>query len=270
MSLVAVVSAKCSPGASTFAEILVALWPTGRHCLLADCDPAGGEWLLRPGVATEPGLMTLAAQARRDLTGNLVLEHIQVVGEGFAAVVGAASSRQSSAALEVLAGRLGPHLRSLDGVDAVADCGRLALGSPSLPLVRAADLVVLVSRSTIAEIVHLASWVDQLRSEACPVAVVLTRRGQPPGGQATYRPEEVGDALGVDVLGVLADDPRAVSRLFEQPGSLRGLGRSRLVRSAGPVVAAVATRAVSPDEHPQARTVEVLEPSVLGLAETSR
>jgi hypothetical protein len=268
MSLVAVASAKHSPGASTLAELFVALWPQGR-CLLVDADPAGSDWLLRPGIATEPGLMTLAADSRRELATRVVLDHVQVLSERLAAVVGPASSRQATAALDILGDRLGPHLRALDDVDAVADCGRLAPASPSLPLVHAAHQTILVSGSAIAEVVHMASWVKQLTEDGCDLAIVLTKITEPAGGQPTYQPAEVADALGVEVLGVVPNDRRSVSHILRNPGSLNGLARSRIVRAVEPIVASIAARVASDATHGGTSPTLNSEPTG-GLAEMAR
>ncbi len=241
MTVIAVASAKFSPGVTTTAELLVALRPPGRRCVLVDCDPAGGEWLLRPGVAAEPGLVTLAMAGRRDLEPGALWEHVQVVGDGLEVVMAPAASRQAASALEIVAERLGAQLRSLGDSEAVLDCGRLSPTSPAMPLLRAADQVLVVSRSNVAEIVHLAPCIEQLEADGYPVGVVLVdaRRGCP---DASYRSAEVAEALGVDVVGVLPDDAGTAGRLFAQPGSTAGLVRSRLVRAA----AALAARVLPP------------------------
>ena len=144
MSLVAVASAKFSPGVTTLAQLLVLRWPSQRRCILVDCDPSGSEWLLRPGVAAEPGLVTLAMAGRRELTAGAVFEHTQTLGEpGLEVVVGPAAARQATSALEILGERLGAHLASLGDVDVVADCGRLrAEHFPAAVVHRAAAVVV--------------------------------------------------------------------------------------------------------------------------------
>jgi hypothetical protein len=105
-------------------------------------------------------------------------------------------------------------------------------------VIAAADRVVLVARSTVGEMVHLAPWVEQLVSEDCRVEVVLVaaRRGRQ---DVVYEAPEVADALGVAVLGVVADDAGAASRLFTQPGSATGLLRGRLARSVSPIASVV-------------------------------
>ncbi len=238
MSVVAVASAKGSPGVSTIAELMVGLWPPGTHGVLVDCDPAGGEWLLRPGVASEPNLVTLAMAGRRELVPGAALSHVQVVGSGLDVLVAPAAARQAASALEILGDRLGAHLRALVGVDVIVDCGRLAQRSPALGVVASADLIVLVSRATVSEMVHLAPWVEQLLQEGRRVGVVLVG-GQWRHQNVVYQPAEVAEALGVPVFGTIDHDPTAVARLWAQPGSLAGLSRSRLVRSARATTAAV-------------------------------
>ncbi len=259
MSLVAIASTKSSPGVTTLAELLVTLRPSAARCVLVDCDPAGSEWLLRPGVAAEPGLVTLAMAGRRDLEADAVLEHLQTVA-GMEVLIGPAAARQAASALEILGDRLGAHLRGLDPVDVVADCGRLAQGSPAWGIVAAADLVVVVARATAPEMIHVASWVEQLQQDGRAVSVVLAA-GQPGRRQVTYDPAEVAQALGAPVLGVVDHDPVGAARLWAHPGSAAGPGRSRLVRSAQKVAAAVfAACAMSPsDLTPNAVVIEATE-----------
>lgn len=243
MSVIAVAAAKSSPGVTTVAELLVALRPGARRCALLDCDPAGGEWLLRPGVAPEPGLVSFATAGRRELGPEELLVHLQRLGDGLEVLVAPAAARQASGALDLVGARLLAHIRALTAVDAVIDCGRLAPSSPALPLVRGADLVVLVSHPTARAMVHLAPWVEQLVGEGSVVVVALVDGA---GREATYRPQEVAEALGVEVLGPLAHDAPAVTRLFAEPGRVTPLARSALVRSASPMVEAVFARLGTP------------------------
>lgn len=234
-------AAKSSPGVTTLAELVVQLRPEGRRCALLDCDPAGSDWLLRPGVAPEPGLLSLATAGRRDLGAGELSAHLQHLDEGLEVLVAPAAARQASGALDLVGERLVAHLRALDATDAVLDCGSLSPASPALPLVRAADLVVLVSRPTARAMVHLAPWVEQLVGEDSAVVVVLVE-GPKARHEAAYRPDEVVEALGVEVLGPVADDAATAARLYNQPGRLAALGGSALVRSAAPVAEDVFAR----------------------------
>jgi len=235
MTVIAVASAK-GQGVTTSAELLVQLRTTGRRCMLIDADPAGGDWLLRPGVTPEPGLVSLAMAGRRRLESGELFNHVQVVG-GMELVVGPAAAHQASTALEMLGGRLVAHVRTLaDGrdegwagpVDAVVDCGRLVPGSPALPLALQADLVVLVSPAAAAGLVHLPALVEMVGKAGVP-AVVLLHGGH--GRSSRYDEREVAAAVGVEVLGTMADDPAAAVRLAEDPGRVDARARSPLVRS---------------------------------------
>lgn len=247
MTVIAVASAK-GRGVTTVAELLVQLRTTGRRCVLIDADPAGGDWLLRPGVTPEPGLLSLAIAGRRRLENGELFSHVQVVGS-VELVVGPAPAHQASWAVETTGDRLVAHLRALvddrEGgwagpVDSVIDCGRLAPGSPALPLALQADLLVLVSPATAAGLVHLAPLVAVVREAGRQPAVVLHGGAS---GEARYDGGEVAAGVGAEVLGAMAEDPGAAGRLAAQPGRVDGLGRSRLVRSMAEVSARAWERA---------------------------
>lgn len=244
MTVIAVTAAKSSPGVSTVAELVAQLGAPGGRRLLVDADPSGGEWLLRAGVAHEPGLASLAVASRRGLAPGEVAEHVQRLGDGLGVIVAPAAARQATSALDLVGESLVDHLHA-DGVDAVADCGMLSAASPALPVVRAADLVVLVSRSTASGLVHLAPWVEQLSGEGLSLAVVLVQHGHKARRETAYSEADVAESLGVEVLGSMADDPGAASRLFAEPGRLARLADSRLVRSMRPVAAAAHARAAA-------------------------
>jgi MinD-like ATPase involved in chromosome partitioning or flagellar assembly len=241
MSVIALASAKSSPGVSTIAEVLALCRRLTMPCALLDCDPAGGDWLVRPGVVPEPGLVSLAMAGRRELAAGELGAHLQVVGDGLQLMVAPAAARQATSALEVVGERLADYLRGEDKGDVVVDCGRLGRGSPAWPLAASADLLVLVSNPTAAAVVHLAPLVDQARSEGASIAVALVQ-ADPHHDRASYPATEVGEALGVEVVGVVAHDPAAAARLHDRPGSLRGLERTRLVRSTSAVTARMTAR----------------------------
>lgn len=249
MTLVAVASAKGSPGVSVAAELLALLWPgVAERRLLLDCDPAGSAMVLRPGVAPDVGLVSLAAAARRELRAELLAEHTQRLGS-LEVLAGPAAARQAHAALESLGAGLAAAAAADADAIAVADCGRLQPATPALPLLRAADRVVLLCRPTAAGAVHAAPWVGQLGAEGCRVAVALA--AQPRGStETTYGEREVADALGVAVVGTVAHDPAAAAALHHHPGRLDGIGRSPLARS----VSAVAARLAAPQPPPRQRT----------------
>src|SRR5258708_38668095 len=92
MALIAVAADKGSPGVTTSAVALAAVWP--RPVLLAECDPAGGDIVYRlpgaDGTRLDPrrGLLSLAVAARRGLQPSQVGGHAQKLHGGLYGVAG--------------------------------------------------------------------------------------------------------------------------------------------------------------------------------------
>jgi hypothetical protein len=142
--LVAVASVKSSPGGTTFAAALAAVWP-GEPPLLIEADPAGGDLAGRHGVPDDPGLASLATECR---TGSVSLGcHRTRLGFGVDVVVSAAGRPQASAAIALLADT-DPVLWAKER-PTVLDVGRLEPGSPAEPLLDLADAVLVVTRGDI-------------------------------------------------------------------------------------------------------------------------
>lgn len=220
MSLVAVGSAKGSPGATTLVAALASRWPGPRQVLVAELDPAGGDLGIRLGLPAGRGLVTLAAEGRRRVTPELVWDHaFPFPGSDVAHVLpGPASADQATAALAAVGPTLAGALADLDGTDVLADCGRLDPGSPAMAVAQRADLVVMVARPSVAEIRHLSARVAALRL-GVPVGLVLV-------GDRPYGVSEVATAVGIDALGAVAHDERGAELVG------RGAhGRSRLART---------------------------------------
>ncbi len=62
--MVVVGSAKGSPGVTTLACALGAVWPVQRRVLVAECDPAGGDIAVRFGLPARPGMTGFVFAAR--------------------------------------------------------------------------------------------------------------------------------------------------------------------------------------------------------------
>ena len=98
MALVALASAKGSPGVTTASLVFGALWP--RQVLLAECDPAGSDVAIRmtaPGGAalnSDRGLVSLAAASRKGLGDEVILAHSQQLDGGLDVLLGVRSPEQ--------------------------------------------------------------------------------------------------------------------------------------------------------------------------------
>ncbi|MGI4895394.1 MAG: hypothetical protein ACRYF3_09795 [Janthinobacterium lividum] len=104
MAIVSLLSAKGSPGVTTSALLIAALWP--RPVLLLDADPGGGDIAVRVPAAdggilnAERGLLPLLTSARRGLSADDVLAQAQPVSGGTAVVCGLTSPEQAIAAAQ--------------------------------------------------------------------------------------------------------------------------------------------------------------------------
>jgi hypothetical protein len=260
MALYAVAADKGSPGVTTTAVALGAVWP-GR-ALVAECDPAGGDLAYRlPGRGGAPldpnhGLLSLAATARHGLEPARIWEHVQLLGGGLEVLVGTSTAEQAGG-LASLWDPLGQALARLPEADVLADLGRLGPRAPTLPLLRHAAVAVLVARATVDSVAHardrLAALAGDLRDGGVAgpaLGLVLVTEPKESRAAAAQVAEALRAArLPAEVLGTIAHDPKA-ARLLS--GRWHGrLGGSLLVRTARQVAARLHARVAA--EHEPAR-----------------
>jgi hypothetical protein len=229
MSLVAFVSGR-SPGLTTAVHALSQAWPRIRRAIVAELDPDGGCLGVRQELSPEPGLTTLAAAGRRGLAPHAVLGHCQQLRDGTVALLGPVAPDRAASALSVLGPRLAVALDALPGVDVLADCGRIDRHSPALELARSARYVVLVVAPTLEGVAHSQGRLKSLELPPGRLAVLTI-------GSRPYRPDEVGAALDLPVLGSLANDRRGADELTAG----RVGRRSELSRSATAVAERLAS-----------------------------
>lgn len=231
MSLV-VASAKHSPGASMTALALAdAMVAQGLVPVVVEADPAGGDVAARFGLGTDPGLVSLAAAARRDTTAGQLADHAQLLPSGVRVVLGPTSMEQAAAALRALTGA-GTSLWA--GQEVIVDVGRFDPSSPALFLASAAGQVVWVTRPTVEGVEHVRSRAAALRG-LCRSVVVLV-------GERPYPAREVAAAVGLPVIGVVADDPRGAAAVATGTRAARA---SLLGRSARTVLTGLTTPAAT-------------------------
>jgi hypothetical protein len=244
MSLLAFASVKGSPGVTTTVLALASVWPTSQHVIVAEVDPAGGDLATRFGRSFEPGVISLAAAARRASGSSSVVEHCQQLLGGVDVLVSPASADQANAAIRLLDDRgIWAELRGGEQ-HILADCGRLGAGSTVAPVVQASTLLVLLTRPLLSELHHLHSRLPALQSCARRVALVLV-------GNGPYSASEVADTLSIEVLGSLPSDADSAGMLAGAPGSRRALARLPLLRSASALVDQLQTATVTSDDKPR-------------------
>jgi hypothetical protein len=225
--LVALCSLKGSPGATTTALALAARWPTEQTPVVVECDPAGGDLAARFRLPSAPGLVSLAAAARKSVEASVLWQHIQRLPAGLAVIPGPVGAEQARAALGLVAPRGASVLRAAGdqpGVVVLADCGRIDTDSPALPIIRAADAMVLLAHARDDELSHVASKIRTAATWNPRPALVLVGDG--------YSTAEVERELHVGVMGRLPHDPKGAAVLCGYNRNGPSPDRSALGRAA--------------------------------------
>ncbi|WP_433615349.1 hypothetical protein ACQP2P_11325 [Dactylosporangium sp. CA-139114] len=223
MPLLAVTYVKGRPGATTSALGLAATAPSDVTPVVLECDPAGGDLMRRHGLAAVPSLVDLAAIARgstavRDIFTSTSQPAVQTltVGDTVVPVVAApAGGAQTRAALPELTNAGRPVLAPADRL-VVADCGRLTPGSPVWPVLRLADVVLVLVRARADELAHLRELLCELLDAGTGRLVMLLAHG------GVYPAADVAEVLSAHVVEELAGDARAVTVLGPLPTDRRG------------------------------------------------
>lgn len=229
--LVGICSVKGSPGATTAMLALAARWPVGDP-LVIEADPAGGDLAARHRLPASPGLVSLAAAARRQSSAELLAEHSQQLPGGLRVVPGPVAAEQARAALGVLTTRGVRAMRaaaSPQDAAVLVDVGRLDSSSPALPLIRGADALVVMARPRADELSHVATLLNEIPTWTRTPGLVLIGDG--------YNRVEVEQELRVPVTGILPDDASGAALLCGhqqgRPPEKSALGRAaaRLARN---------------------------------------
>jgi hypothetical protein len=221
MALVVVTSVRAAPGASTLAVLAAACWP--RPVALLEADPSGGALAVRYRLGRTPGLAGLAAVVRHEAPTEALWAHAQMLPGDLPVVVAPESGEVTSGILRDAAGALALWCRSLEDVDVIVDIGRFGVQDVTWPLCANADEILIVARPRAEELYPVAHRYRAIAPDVRSLGLVLV-------GDRPHGPGEISTQLGVDVHGVVADDPRAAG-VLTFGGSSRGLRRSPLVRS---------------------------------------
>lgn len=256
--IVAIACAKGSRGATTTALALASAWPQGPDRVVAELDPSGGDLAARFELAMTPGMLSLAAEGRPPSRSSLE-RHCQVLPGGLPVLVAPAQQSEAQTVIED-ASRLYLAFHGAHDVVLFADCGRLLPTDIPLTVVRADVTVVLVHQAvrsaaaTVGVIEHARDLVAALHRSAGDVVVALV-------GDRPYPAAEVEAAVGAEVVGVVDDDPLGAAWLMGRPARRRAAGRSRLIRSCGPIAERVARRLAAGHPGSSASAATRLAPS---------
>lgn len=227
--LLAITSLKRSPGVTTLAVALAVRWPGDHRVVVVEADPSGGDLAPRFSLPGTPSTVSLAAEARRSTDSGVLWRHAQTLPSGVPVIVAPAGAEQACGALTALtdttgAGGILAATAKSDDLVMIADCGRLDPGSAALPIVRAADSVLLVTRAGADDLAHLAARLPNLGGSCRGLGLVLIGDGYPPA--------EVSRELGRPVLAHIPEDPRTADALRGLRGGRRRAHRTPLGRGA--------------------------------------
>ncbi|TLS41960.1 hypothetical protein FE633_33310 [Streptomyces montanus] len=256
MALIALAADKGSPGVTTAAVALAAVWP--RRVLLAETDPAGGDLVYRSAAAhggplnPNTGMLSIAATARRGLVPDQLWDHVQPLSGGLEVLVGLGNAEQAAglAGLWPTLGRAfaqladSPHAPA----DVIADCGRISGDTPAVEMFSQAALVLLISRTEPEAIARVRDRAAALSAKlhggtrgaaslGMPLIGVILLADPSDSAKLVHQVNDmlVAAQTGARVVGTLADDPAGADQLA---GRKRGrLDKSLLIRSARKVTA---------------------------------
>ncbi|CAB4896863.1 MAG: hypothetical protein F2825_00350 [Actinobacteria bacterium] len=298
MAVVALTSARGAPGVSTAALAMTLLWP--RPALLAECDAAGGSSVLagylRGTVDHSRGLLTLAVAHRHgELEQTLWSQLVPLTpaaantdaGSGIGPderwLLPGLSDAAQAPSTAALWGPLSSLLTSLEraGTDVIVDAGRLGAAHAPTSLLRQADLVLLVTGTSLPAVAAARARLGVLREElavtatggadASALGLLLVGEGRP------YTAREITGALGVPTVAVLAWDPASAEVLSAGAAPGRRFDTSPLVRSTRAAISAVGElvtsrrdRLAPPVTHAGTEGTSVQPPTSLLLREVGQ
>jgi hypothetical protein len=275
VTTVSVCSAKGSPGATTLACAIGAVWPAERRIVVAECDPSGGDLAAKFNLSAKRGMTSLVLEARRSSAEGLLElgDHLQSLPGGLeilAGPTGAAAGNTVDAALPDVLGRRKPSSGD-DGPDAwadlVLDCGRIQFGNVGQSAaIRASHHVLVVARPTVESVASTRWLAEQLnrstspfannedpldaldkryaledhapfaRSHGAERAVHAGTAGLVLVGSGAVEPSQAEEALALPLLAVIPEDRIAAAALRGEPMFTWRLARSALVSSARDLV----------------------------------
>lgn len=243
MTVIALTSARGAPGVTTTALALTAAWP--RPVLLLEADVSGSSSILAGYMGgTRPhdkGLVDLAVALRADrLLAGLRESSIDLPGEK-KWLVPALTSPLQAPTLRPVWDPLAVVLSGLsrEGMDVIVDAGRLGAEHGPQPLLRQADVTLLVTRTTLPAIAatrargrQLAEDLSQRGTGADGLGLLVIGEGQP------YSARELAAAVDVPVVASIAWDP-VHAEVYSLGSKARKRESSSLIRSVASAASAI-------------------------------
>jgi hypothetical protein len=220
MAIIALVSAKGSPGVTTAALACTLTWH--HRVILAECDPAGGSIMagyLAGALPGPRGIGELAVAELRD--GNLEeafwsqLVDLDAPKRERLLLPGVVDPAQAGSVIPLWQ-RFADFFAALGkgrpAYDVIADCGRLHVAGAPWPILRAADVVLVVTAARLPSLANSQATIRAIerdfaehRVPAGSLRLLLVGDG--------HSRSEVSRALRVPVIEHLPHDPRTAEVL---------------------------------------------------------
>ncbi|HEY8472094.1 MAG TPA: ParA family protein [Natronosporangium sp.] len=221
MAVIALTSAKGSPGVTVAALALTLTWP-GR-CVLVECDPAGGSiqaGYLAGALPADRGIRELAVAELRgeDLreTWWSQLVDLHPPHRQRLLLPGITDPVQSGA-LRPVWDRLGDFFASLEraqpGFDVILDCGRLAAPNTPWPLLHRADAVLLTLPPSLPGMFAAVPSLRTLRTQLVEHGAGTSSLGLLVTGPGDQPTRTVAQQLHNPIVATLPNDPRTAQVL---------------------------------------------------------
>jgi len=218
MAVIVLTSACGAPGVTTTTLGLAITW--GRPAIAVEADPVGGSSMLAGYFRgfhepTQSVVDLLLAHRNGRLAEQFPLSLVSVEGTDASVLPGPRSHAQARGALDLWE-PLSLIWKTLEAdADVLVDAGRLGMESAPTPLLRVADLVLLVTRSDLPSLAAAKQWAEQVAEnrEAHPESpqwkILLIGGGHP------YTAREVEGVLGLPVMSTLNLDARGAAAYSE-------------------------------------------------------
>ena len=266
MAVIALTSAKGSPGVTTTALAMALAW--SRPVLLVEADPAGGDIMagyVRAQLPSDRGIAHLAISARHDRLAeefnSQLIDIAQPKSTVSRVLLAGVSDPAQAATVAPVWDRLSTHFGLLGhadtGTDVIIDCGRLTSNYPPLPLLAGADFVLLVVRSTLRSVSGAKPAMDLMRqglgTRADRIGLIVIEGGE-------YPAPDIAKALRTPAVATMPWRANEAAALSDGVGSLPN--SSTLLRAARTVQAKAADRVTA------MAALAAAQPSVIAAPDT--
>jgi hypothetical protein len=233
VATISLLSAKGSPGVTTATVALTMAWSTAhpsRSALAVDADPIGGDTaagVLRGAVPFSSGILPLATARGLDAYDALDSASVHLRADGSARVLPGVPDEARAAALplawDILAQLRGDMHHS--GADVLVDAGRVDRAGLHAAWLADSDLAILVVRPSLAAVMAAHRFAAAWPLAGVPLHLLVIDADSP------YRAAEVGEAVGVPLLGVIAFDAAGARVHSDGANPGRGFERSEYART---------------------------------------